>query len=102
MDIMDIPQERKLITEVPGPRSRALFERRTAAIPLGVANLHSIVTARAEGSDDSLNLIAGCLSGRRYKVASSRATPRWLRQSGRFVVTSISKMVSLPFCPLLS
>ncbi|TMK36224.1 MAG: 4-aminobutyrate--2-oxoglutarate transaminase [Actinobacteria bacterium] len=50
MDMMDIPQERKLITEVPGPKSRALFERRAAAIPLGVANLHPIVTARASGA----------------------------------------------------
>jgi 4-aminobutyrate aminotransferase / (S)-3-amino-2-methylpropionate transaminase / 5-aminovalerate transaminase len=47
---MDIPQERKLITEVPGPKSRALFERRAAAIPPGVANLHPIVTARASGA----------------------------------------------------
>ena len=44
---MDIPQERKLVTEVPGPKSLALFERRTAAIPPGVANIHPIVTARA-------------------------------------------------------
>ena len=50
MDIMDIPQERKLVTEVPGPKSRALFERRAAAIPPGVANLHPIVTARAFGA----------------------------------------------------
>jgi 4-aminobutyrate aminotransferase / (S)-3-amino-2-methylpropionate transaminase / 5-aminovalerate transaminase len=47
---MDIPQERKLITQVPGPKSRALFERRAAAIPPGVANIHPIVTARASGA----------------------------------------------------
>jgi 4-aminobutyrate aminotransferase / (S)-3-amino-2-methylpropionate transaminase / 5-aminovalerate transaminase len=47
---MDIPQERKLVTEVPGPKSLALFERRAAAIPAGVANLHPIVTARASGA----------------------------------------------------
>jgi 4-aminobutyrate aminotransferase/(S)-3-amino-2-methylpropionate transaminase len=47
---MDIPQERKLVTEVPGPKSRALFERRTAAIPQGVANIHPVVTARASGA----------------------------------------------------
>ena len=46
---MDIPQERKLVTEVPGPKSLALFERRAAAIPPGVANIHPIVTARASG-----------------------------------------------------
>jgi 4-aminobutyrate aminotransferase/(S)-3-amino-2-methylpropionate transaminase len=47
---MDIPQERKLVTEVPGPKSRALFERRAAAIPPGVANIHAVVTARASGA----------------------------------------------------
>jgi 4-aminobutyrate aminotransferase/(S)-3-amino-2-methylpropionate transaminase len=47
---MDIPQERKLVTEVPGPKSTALFERRAAAIPPGVANIHPIVTARASGA----------------------------------------------------
>jgi 4-aminobutyrate aminotransferase / (S)-3-amino-2-methylpropionate transaminase / 5-aminovalerate transaminase len=47
---MDIPQERKLVTEIPGPRSREWFERRDAAVPRGVANVHPIVTARAAGA----------------------------------------------------
>jgi 4-aminobutyrate aminotransferase/(S)-3-amino-2-methylpropionate transaminase len=47
---MDIPQERKLVTEVPGPKSQEWFSRRAAAIPGGVANLHPIVTARASGA----------------------------------------------------
>jgi len=47
---MDIPQERKLVTEVPGPRSREWFARREKAVPKGVANIHPIVTARASGA----------------------------------------------------
>ena len=47
---MDIPQERKLVTEIPGPKSREWFERRASAIPIGVANIHPIVTARASGA----------------------------------------------------
>jgi 4-aminobutyrate aminotransferase / (S)-3-amino-2-methylpropionate transaminase / 5-aminovalerate transaminase len=47
---VDIPQERKLITEVPGPRSREWFERRAKAVPQGVFNTHPIVTARASGA----------------------------------------------------
>ncbi|HSJ49991.1 MAG TPA: 4-aminobutyrate--2-oxoglutarate transaminase, partial [Actinomycetota bacterium] len=47
---MDIPQERKVVTEIPGPRSRELWARRTSAIPLGVANVHPIVSARASGA----------------------------------------------------
>jgi 4-aminobutyrate aminotransferase / (S)-3-amino-2-methylpropionate transaminase / 5-aminovalerate transaminase len=47
---MDILQERKLVTEIPGPRSREWFARREAAVPRGVANIHPIVTARASGA----------------------------------------------------
>lgn len=47
---MDIPQERKLVTEIPGPKSREWFERRKAAVPPGVANIHPVVTARASGA----------------------------------------------------
>src|SRR2546426_7277747 len=47
---MDIPQERKLVTEVPGPKSREWFARRENAVARGVYNIHPIVTARASGS----------------------------------------------------
>ena len=47
---MDIPQERKLVTDIPGPRSQEWFERRRLAIPKGVANIHPIVTSRASGA----------------------------------------------------
>ncbi len=47
---MDIPQERKLVTEIPGPKSREWLERRSNAVPQGVANIHPIVTSRASGA----------------------------------------------------
>ena len=47
---MDIPQERKLVTEVPGPRSREWFARREQAVANGVGAIHPIVTARASGA----------------------------------------------------
>jgi len=47
---MDITQERKLVTEIPGPKSKEWFARRAAAVPSGVANIHPIVTARASGA----------------------------------------------------
>ncbi len=47
---MDIPQERKVVTEIPGPRSKELFERRRDAVASGVSNIHPIVTARASGA----------------------------------------------------
>src|SRR5207244_11848449 len=49
-DAMDITQERKLVTEIPGPKSREWFERRANAVPRGVANIHPIVTLRASGA----------------------------------------------------
>jgi 4-aminobutyrate aminotransferase / (S)-3-amino-2-methylpropionate transaminase / 5-aminovalerate transaminase len=47
---MDIPQERKLVTEIPGPRSLEWFERRGDAVAQGVGAIHPIVTARASGA----------------------------------------------------
>jgi 4-aminobutyrate aminotransferase/(S)-3-amino-2-methylpropionate transaminase len=47
---MDIPQERKLVTEIPGPKSKEWFARRAEAVPAGVANIHPIVTSRASGA----------------------------------------------------
>ena len=47
---MDIPQERKLVTEIPGPRSRELLRRREAAVPRAVFNTTPIFTQRASGS----------------------------------------------------
>ena len=47
---MDIPQERKLVTEVPGPKSNEWFARRRGSVAAGVANIHPIVTARASGA----------------------------------------------------
>jgi len=37
-------------TEIPGPRSRELMERRAAAVPRGVANSTPVFVARAEGA----------------------------------------------------
>ncbi|HSH32867.1 MAG TPA: 4-aminobutyrate--2-oxoglutarate transaminase, partial [Actinomycetota bacterium] len=48
--MMDIPQERKLVTEIPGPKSREWFARREQAVARGVGAIHPIVTARASGS----------------------------------------------------
>src|SRR5919202_4780458 len=47
---MDIPQERKVVGEIPGPRSREWFERRGGAVARGVFDIHPIVTSRASGA----------------------------------------------------
>jgi 4-aminobutyrate aminotransferase/(S)-3-amino-2-methylpropionate transaminase len=47
---LDIPQERKVVTEIPGPRSRALLRRRGEAMTSSFPALHPIVAARGSGS----------------------------------------------------
>jgi 4-aminobutyrate aminotransferase / (S)-3-amino-2-methylpropionate transaminase / 5-aminovalerate transaminase len=47
---MDIPQERRLVTEIPGPKSRALLERRQAAVPRGVFYTTPLFVEAASGA----------------------------------------------------
>ena len=42
-------QARKLVTEIPGPRSRELWERRTRAVPAGVGTTLPVFVQRAQG-----------------------------------------------------
>jgi 4-aminobutyrate aminotransferase/(S)-3-amino-2-methylpropionate transaminase len=46
---MDIPQERRLVTQVPGPRSRALLDRRAEAVPRGVFHTAPVFVEAAAG-----------------------------------------------------
>jgi len=43
------PQERRVVTEIPGPRSRELQERRVAAVPPGVGSVLPVYVADAGG-----------------------------------------------------
>ncbi|HYT09610.1 MAG TPA: 4-aminobutyrate--2-oxoglutarate transaminase [Mycobacteriales bacterium] len=45
----DLPQRRRLVTEVPGPRSRELMARRVAAVPAGVGTALPVFVERAGG-----------------------------------------------------
>jgi 4-aminobutyrate aminotransferase / (S)-3-amino-2-methylpropionate transaminase / 5-aminovalerate transaminase len=47
---MDIPQERALATEIPGPRSRELMARRRAAVPKAVFNTVPVFVRAASGA----------------------------------------------------
>ncbi len=44
-----LPQERKIVTEIPGPRSRELQERRLKAVPPGVGSTLPVYTVAAGG-----------------------------------------------------
>src|SRR6478736_7384195 len=45
----DLPQERKVVTEIPGPRSQELHARRTAAVASGVGSVLPVYVAAAGG-----------------------------------------------------
>jgi 4-aminobutyrate aminotransferase/(S)-3-amino-2-methylpropionate transaminase len=45
-----IPQERRLVTEIPGPRSRQLADRRAAAVAPGVSSTLPVYVDQAEGA----------------------------------------------------
>jgi 4-aminobutyrate aminotransferase/(S)-3-amino-2-methylpropionate transaminase len=47
---MDIPQERRLVTDIPGPNSRALLDRRLAAVPRGVFYTVPVFVDAASGA----------------------------------------------------
>lgn len=45
----DLPQVRRIVTELPGPRSRELFARRNAAVSAGVSTAFPVFIERAGG-----------------------------------------------------
>ncbi|TPX03373.1 aminotransferase class III-fold pyridoxal phosphate-dependent enzyme, partial [Schumannella luteola] len=45
-----VPQERKLVTELPGPKSRALQERRVASVSRGAGTLANIYMDHGAGA----------------------------------------------------
>jgi 4-aminobutyrate aminotransferase/(S)-3-amino-2-methylpropionate transaminase len=47
---MHIPQERRVVTEIPGPNSRALLARRLAAVPKGVFSTTPVFVSEADGA----------------------------------------------------
>lgn len=47
---MELEQERRLITEIPGPTSRALMERRAVAVPPGVFHTAPLFVRAASGA----------------------------------------------------
>jgi 4-aminobutyrate aminotransferase / (S)-3-amino-2-methylpropionate transaminase / 5-aminovalerate transaminase len=47
--VASLPQERRLVTELPGPRSRALMERRGSAVSAGVGGTMPVFVERAGG-----------------------------------------------------
>src|SRR6478609_701643 len=48
--VYSVPQERRIVTAVPGPKSQELHERRLAVVPTGVSSALPVYIARANGA----------------------------------------------------
>ncbi|MDN4596292.1 4-aminobutyrate--2-oxoglutarate transaminase [Leifsonia virtsii] len=48
--VFSVPQERRIVTAVPGPKSQELHERRLAVIPTGVSSALPVYIAKANGA----------------------------------------------------
>ncbi|RFA20363.1 4-aminobutyrate--2-oxoglutarate transaminase [Subtercola boreus] len=48
--VYTVPQERKIVTAIPGPLSNALHERRLAVVPVGVSSVLPVYIAKANGA----------------------------------------------------
>ncbi|MFP3465219.1 4-aminobutyrate--2-oxoglutarate transaminase [Leifsonia sp. SIMBA_070] len=48
--VFSVPQERRIVTAIPGPKSQELQERRLAVVPTGVSSALPIYIARANGA----------------------------------------------------
>ena len=76
---MDIPQERKVLTEIPGPRSKEWMARRDDAITSAFPAIHPIVSTRASGAiieDVDGNRLIDFATGHRGPERRSRCARR--------------------------
>ena len=48
--VFSVPQERRIVTAVPGPKSQELHERRLAVVPTGVSSALPVYIAKANGA----------------------------------------------------
>ncbi|MGO4300069.1 4-aminobutyrate--2-oxoglutarate transaminase [Leifsonia sp. RAF41] len=48
--VYSVPQERRIVTAIPGPKSQELHQRRLAVVPTGVSSALPVYIARANGA----------------------------------------------------
>ncbi|XRQ12515.1 4-aminobutyrate--2-oxoglutarate transaminase [Actinomadura welshii] len=88
-----LPQERRLVTEIPGPRSRELHARRTAAVPPGVGSVLPVYVTDADGGvvvdadGNSLIDFGSGIAVTSVGNANPRVAARVAEQAARFTHT---------------
>src|SRR3954470_22828456 len=83
----DLPQERRVVTEIPGPRSAALMQRRRAALPAGVGTTLPVFAARAGGG------IVEDVDGNRFVDFASGIAVTTVGASAPRVVAAVTEQV---------
>jgi 4-aminobutyrate aminotransferase / (S)-3-amino-2-methylpropionate transaminase / 5-aminovalerate transaminase len=103
---MDIPQERRLLTEIPGPKSRALLDRRTEAVPGGVFYTAPIFVEATSGAiirdvdGNSLIDLGAGLAVLNTGNADPGVVEAVREQAGRFTHTCFHVTMSEPYVEL--
>jgi 4-aminobutyrate aminotransferase/(S)-3-amino-2-methylpropionate transaminase len=82
-----LPQNRHLVTEIPGPRSRELMARRQAALPTGVGTTLPVFAARASGG------IVEDVDGNRFIDLAAGIAVTTVGSSAPRVVAAVSEQV---------
>jgi 4-aminobutyrate aminotransferase/(S)-3-amino-2-methylpropionate transaminase len=84
----DLPQERRVLTEIPGPRSAELMHRRRAALPAGVGTTLPVFAARAGGG------IVEDVDGNRFVDFASGIAVTTVGASAPKVVAAVTAQVA--------
>ena len=91
-----LEQSRRLVTEIPGPTSRELIDRKAAAVPRGVGTTMPVYAARAFGGiveDVDEDGLVIDVNGVGYLVHCSARTLQELPRAGEAVTLSIETHV---------
>ena len=83
-----LEQSRRLVTEIPGPTSRDLIERKVSAVPRGVGNTMPVYVARAGGG------IVEDVDGNRLIDLGSGIAVTTIGNAAPRVVDAVSKQVA--------
>jgi 4-aminobutyrate aminotransferase/(S)-3-amino-2-methylpropionate transaminase len=83
-----LEQSRRLVTEIPGPKSRDLIDRKASAVPRGVGNTMPVYVARAGGG------IVEDVDGNRLIDLGSGIAVTTIGNAAPRVVDAVSKQVA--------